>query len=97
MVRFRLGNAVATYGLRSSVTTGIADMIGRIGQVVVDCANPRVLAQFCSAVLGGRPCAREESWYYVDPPGWTRLAFQKVPDWSILARTRPRRALCRNL
>jgi hypothetical protein len=55
-------------------------MIGRIDEVVVDCANPRVLAQFWSAVLGGTPCARDESWHYVDPPGWTRLAFQKVPE-----------------
>ena len=55
-------------------------MIGRIDEVVVDCASPRVLAHFWSAVLGGAPCARDESWHYVDPPGWTRLAFQKVPE-----------------
>ena len=55
-------------------------MIGRIDEVVVDCANPRVLVHFWSAVLGGAPCARDESWHYVDPPGWTRLAFQKVPE-----------------
>jgi hypothetical protein len=64
----------------SSATTSIADMIGRIDEVVVDCASPRVLAQFWSAVLGGAPCARDESWHYVYPPGWTRLAFQKVPE-----------------
>ena len=58
----------------------IADMIGRIDEVVVDCANPRVLAQFWPTVLGGTPCARDEFWYCVDPPGWTRLAFQKVPE-----------------
>jgi hypothetical protein len=55
-------------------------MIGRVDEVVVDCASPRVLAQFWSGVLGGAPCARDESWHYVDPPGWTRLAFQKVPE-----------------
>ena len=55
-------------------------MIGRIDEVVVDCANPSVSAQFWSAVLGGVPCARDESWQYVDPPGWTRLAFQTVPE-----------------
>jgi hypothetical protein len=64
----------------SPVTTSIADMIGRIDEVVVDCANPKVLAQFWSAVLGGAPNARDEFWHYVDPPGWTRLAFQKVPE-----------------
>jgi len=55
-------------------------VIGRIDEVVVDCANPAVLAQFWSAVLGGEPRERDESWHYVDPPGWTRLAFQKVPE-----------------
>jgi hypothetical protein len=56
-------------------------MIGRINEVVVDRANPRVLAGFWSAVLGGAPCARDESWHYVDAPsGWTRLAFQRVPE-----------------
>jgi hypothetical protein len=39
------------------IPTSIADMIGRIGEVVVD-REPQVLAQFWSAVLGGAPCAR---------------------------------------
>ena len=55
-------------------------MIERIDEVAVDCLNPTVLAKFWSSVLGGTPCARDESWHYVDPPGWTRLAFQKVPE-----------------
>src|SRR5450759_2771764 len=80
IVGLRTGNRSRHTVLVSSATTSIADMIGRIDEVVVDCANPRVLAQFWSAVLGGAPCARDESWHYVDPPGWTRLAFQKVPE-----------------
>jgi len=79
MVRLRTGNRSRYTVPVSSVTTSIADMIGRIDEVVVDCANPKVLAQFWSGVLGGAPCARDESWHYVDPPGWTRLAFQMVP------------------
>jgi len=66
------------------IPSSIADIIGRIEEVVVDCADPRVLAQLCSAVLGGAPCARDESWHYVDPPGWTRLAFQEVPEAKIV-------------
>lgn len=31
-------------------------------------------------MLGGASCARDESWHYVDPPGWSRLAFQEVPE-----------------
>lgn len=55
-------------------------MIGRIDEVVVDCANPFMLATFWSAVLGGEPRERDGSWHYVDPPGWTRLSFQKVAE-----------------
>ena len=40
-------------------------MIGRIDEVVVDCADPTVLAQFWSAVLGGEPRERDSSWHYV--------------------------------
>jgi predicted enzyme related to lactoylglutathione lyase len=55
-------------------------VIGSIDEVVVDCTNPEVLARFWSSVLGGKPMVRDEFWHYVDPPGWTRLAFQKVPE-----------------
>jgi hypothetical protein len=55
-------------------------MIGRIDEVVIDCADPGLLARFWSGVLGGEPRRRDDNWHYVDPPGWTRLAFQKVPE-----------------
>ena len=37
----------------------------------------KVLRRRCSLKV-----ARDEyaAWHYVDPPGWTRLAFQKVPE-----------------
>jgi len=55
-------------------------VIGRIDEVVVDCAEPLVLAGFWAQVLGGEPSHRDDSWSFVDPPGWTRLAFQLVPE-----------------
>jgi predicted enzyme related to lactoylglutathione lyase len=55
-------------------------MIGRIDEVVIDCSEPAVLAAFWASVLGGEPRVRDENWHYVDPPGWTRLAFQRVPE-----------------
>jgi catechol 2,3-dioxygenase-like lactoylglutathione lyase family enzyme len=55
-------------------------VIGRIDEVVVDCAEPLVLARFWAGVLGGEAVERHPSWCFVDPPGWTRLAFQKVPE-----------------
>jgi len=55
-------------------------VIGRIDEVVVDCARPKALAEFWCAVLGGQLRERTEAWCYIDPPGWTRLAFQQVPE-----------------
>ncbi|ALV47186.1 glyoxalase [Arthrobacter alpinus] len=55
-------------------------MIGQVDEVVVNCQDPSALARFWSAVLGGEPVDRNEAWSFVDPPGWTRLAFQKVPE-----------------
>ena len=55
-------------------------MIGIIDEVVFDCAQPAVLAAFWAGVLGGQPVERDEAWWYVLPPGWTQLSFQKVPE-----------------
>jgi catechol 2,3-dioxygenase-like lactoylglutathione lyase family enzyme len=55
-------------------------VIGRIDVVVIVCSNPAALAAFWADVLGGQPVTRTDEWCYVDPPGWTLLAFQKVPE-----------------
>ncbi|WP_377451064.1 VOC family protein [Rhodococcoides fascians] len=55
-------------------------MIGRIDEVVFDCTEPAVLAQFWAGVLGGQPAMRDDSWHFVDVSGFTRLAFQRVPE-----------------
>lgn len=55
-------------------------MIGSIDEVVIDCADPAVLAAFWARVLGGEPVERDPAWWYIRPPGWTQLAFQKVPE-----------------
>ena len=59
-------------------------MIGRIDEVVFDCANPAVLVRFWADVLGGTPVGRNDGWHYVDPPGWTRVAFQRVPEGKVV-------------
>ena len=59
-------------------------MIGRIDEVVFDCADPAVLTQFWADVLGGAPRSRDDAWHYVDPPGWTRVAFQRVPEGKVV-------------
>lgn len=55
-------------------------MIGHIDEVVIDCEKPLLLAEFWAGVLGGKAVTRYDWWCYVDPPGWTRLAFQRVPE-----------------
>ena len=55
-------------------------MIGRIDEVVFDCREPALLAQFWAGVLGGDPMVRDPEWHFVDVPGFTRLAFQRVPE-----------------
>ena len=59
-------------------------MIGRIDEVVFDCADPAVLVRFWADVLGGTPVGRNDGWHYVDPPGWTRVAFQRVPEGKVV-------------
>ncbi|WP_406509608.1 VOC family protein [Streptomyces sp. NBC_00212] len=58
----------------------MAVLRARLGQLVVDCADPGRLARFWAGLLGGRPVVRDSSWAYVDPPGAPRLAFQRVPE-----------------
>jgi catechol 2,3-dioxygenase-like lactoylglutathione lyase family enzyme len=55
-------------------------VLGGIDEVVIDCADPARLARFWAEVLGGEPQQRSANWCYVDPPGWTRLAFQRVSE-----------------
>jgi predicted enzyme related to lactoylglutathione lyase len=55
-------------------------VIGRVDEVVVDCVDPYALARFWAQVLGGEARRRDDDWCYVDPPGWTRLAFQRVGE-----------------
>ena len=58
-------------------------MIGTIDEIVIDCAQPVALCDFWAQILGGAAVHRTPDWSYVDPPGWTRLAFQQVPEAKI--------------
>ncbi|WP_460066388.1 VOC family protein [Streptomyces sp. YKOK-I1] len=60
----------------------------RFRSVVLDCPDPRALAEFYAGLLGGTPWAEEgeEDWYVLKVPGGPRLAFQEVegytpPEW----------------
>ncbi|MEU2117814.1 VOC family protein [Streptomyces sp. NPDC016459] len=51
-----------------------------VQEIVFDCADPAVLVRFWAGLLGGDPVDRSGDWSYVDPPGFVRLAFQRVPE-----------------
>lgn len=70
-------------------------MLGRIDELVIDCAEPAVLARFWSAVLGGRPVDRSPDWSYVDPPDQQpRIAFQQVPEAKPAGKNRLHLDVC---
>ncbi|KIF66382.1 glyoxalase [Streptomyces sp. AcH 505] len=52
----------------------------RIDEIVFDCEKPLELARFWAALLGGEPTGRSADWAYIDPPEFTRIAFQRVPE-----------------
>ncbi|MCX4587426.1 VOC family protein [Streptomyces sp. NBC_01481] len=55
-------------------------MRARIEEIVFDCHDPARLVRFWAALLGGDPVDRSEDWSYIDPPGFARVAFQRVPE-----------------
>ncbi|MET0474340.1 MAG: VOC family protein [Mycobacterium sp.] len=57
-------------------------MIGKLRSVVLDCPEPRVLAKFYAAVLGGEIEAQDDTWAVLVEPNGRRLAFQLAPDFE---------------
>jgi catechol 2,3-dioxygenase-like lactoylglutathione lyase family enzyme len=55
-------------------------MRASIDEIVFDCAAPSALARFWSGLLGGAPVDRGPDWSFIDPPGFVRIAFQRVPE-----------------
>jgi catechol 2,3-dioxygenase-like lactoylglutathione lyase family enzyme len=59
-----------------------ADMIGRLEKTVLDCPDPRVLADFYAAILGLRVVQDSADWVAIGTgPDDRRLAFQRAADW----------------
>lgn len=55
-------------------------MIGTLRSVVLDCREPKALADFYAGVLGGDITAEEEDWVVLTDPTGRRLAFQRAPE-----------------
>jgi hypothetical protein len=51
-----------------------------IDEIVFDYHDPARLVRFWAALLGGDPVDRSADWSYIDPPGFVRVAFQRVPE-----------------
>ncbi|MEU9857130.1 VOC family protein [Streptomyces sp. NPDC047974] len=55
-------------------------MRAHVQELVYDCGDPAVLVRFWAGLLGGEPVDRSPDWSYVEPPGFVRVAFQRVPE-----------------
>ncbi|MEV5610977.1 VOC family protein [Streptomyces sp. NPDC052225] len=55
--------------------------IAKLGVVVLDCPEPRTLAEFYGAVLDGRVTGDDGDWVDLEVPGARPLAFQKAPGF----------------
>lgn len=55
--------------------------LARMRSVVLDCPDPRALAEFYRAVLGGHVTFAEEDWVVLTVDG-LRLAFQLVDEFA---------------
>jgi Glyoxalase-like domain len=59
-----------------------AGVIGRFEKTVMDCPDPRVLANFYCQVLGMRVNEDIDGWVVIgSEPGLRQLAFQRVTEW----------------
>jgi predicted enzyme related to lactoylglutathione lyase len=54
--------------------------IGRIHEVVIDCADPVALVQFWLGVLGGEVTRESVDWVTITPPNGPKLCLQHVPE-----------------
>jgi catechol-2,3-dioxygenase len=59
----------------------VAAMIGRFEHAVIDCPDPRALAEFYMQLLGMRIERESDEWVVIrDDADRHRLAFQRAPD-----------------
>ena len=59
-------------------------MIGRLDEVVIDCHDVALLAQFWQGVLGGDVVRQSAEWVAVNPPSGITVSFQRVPEEKVV-------------
>jgi len=55
-------------------------VIGRLGEVVIDCHDPAKLAEFWQHVLGGYVVRQSHEWVALEPGHGVTVSFQLVPE-----------------
>ncbi|MEV5739243.1 VOC family protein [Microbispora rosea] len=55
--------------------------VARMHSVVLDCPEPKALADFYAGLLGWKVADEEEDWVTLAADDQTRLAFQRVPEY----------------
>jgi len=64
--------------------------VGQLGAIVLDCAEPRALAEFWAPVLGTEIASADDRWIDLAPAnGGPRISFQKVARYRPPSRFRP--------
>lgn len=56
--------------------------IAKMRAVVVDCPDPRALAEFYRALVGGEITYADDDWVNLRDGGNVLLSFQRVPDYQ---------------
>ena len=59
-------------------------MIGRLDEVVIDCHDPMLLAEFWQGVLGGYVVRQSHEWVALEPPTGIAVSFQLVPEDKVV-------------
>ncbi len=59
-------------------------MIGKLGEVVIDCHDPLRLAEFWQRMIGGYVVRQSHDWAALEPPTGLTVAFQLVPEGKVV-------------
>lgn len=61
---------------------GAVVAIGELYDVVFDCPDPAVLAEFYRQVIGGEIVDSDSDWFTLATPNGRRVSFQRVEDYT---------------
>ncbi|WP_216916642.1 VOC family protein [Nocardia noduli] len=56
--------------------------VGKLRSIVLDCPDPRALADFYGQLLGAQVVSDEEDWVVLADASGRRIAFQTSPDYE---------------